>query len=105
MTEPVAYFTDEDMCNLANAQGDRIRELEVKLSAALDRAEKAERSEAAMLNHVQAVEKERHGNDGRRWNMHRSGDDEIQVCFGHHERGAACQYQTFSRSSREDSHA
>ena len=43
-----------------------------------------------------------HAADGKRWNMHRSGDGKLQVCFGNHERGAACQYVTFVQSSRLD---
>lgn len=63
------------ICELIAAEA-RIAELESKLEEAL------------------------HGAEGKRWNMHRSGDGEIQVCFGDHERGTGCQYVTFVEKSR-----
>lgn len=63
-------------------------------------ADMLERKVKDLQSKLDELQKDRHGNDGLRWNMHRSGDGELQVCFGEHERGTGCQYVTFVEGSR-----
>lgn len=42
------------------------------------------------------LQTERHGLEDKRWNVHKSGEGKIQICFGNHDRGTACQYVNYA---------